>query len=45
MTTHHVNPEDFILGIDLGTNSVGWAMIAWKDGGPAGMVRAGSRVF
>lgn len=36
---------DFVLGIDLGTSSVGWAMIGWRDGGPAGLLRAGSRVF
>jgi CRISPR-associated endonuclease Csn1 len=40
----HVERE-FILGIDLGTNSVGWAMVGWRDGGPAEIVRAGSRVF
>src|SRR5947208_1595998 len=37
--------EDYVLGIDLGTNSVGWAMIRLIDGEPAGLIRAGVRVF
>jgi CRISPR-associated endonuclease Csn1 len=37
--------NSFVLGIDLGTSSVGWAIVLWKDGGPAGILRAGSRVF
>lgn len=37
--------EDFILGIDLGTNSVGWALVKLVDDNPAGLVRAGARVF
>ncbi len=36
---------DFVLGIDLGTNSVGWAMIGLVDGEPAKLIRAGVRVF
>ena len=40
-----VSSSDYILGIDLGTNSVGWAIIGWRDGGPAELIRAGSRVF
>ena len=36
---------DFILGIDLGTNSVGWAMVGLKDGKPSRLLRAGARVF
>src|ERR1017187_2773407 len=36
---------NYVLGIDLGTSSVGWAIIGWRDGGPAGLLRAGSRVF
>lgn len=35
----------FVLGIDLGTNSVGWAMIGLNHDGPASVVRCGSRVF
>ena len=37
--------KPFILGIDLGTNSVGWALIRLEDGKPAGIIRAGARVF
>ena len=40
-----VTSGEYVLGIDLGTSSVGWAMIGWRDGGPAGLLRAGSRVF
>jgi CRISPR-associated endonuclease Csn1 len=36
---------EFVLGIDLGTNSVGWAMIGLVEGEPARLLRAGVRVF
>src|SRR5689334_14983455 len=36
---------DYVLGIDLGTNSVGWAIIALIDGEPHHLVRAGVRIF
>src|SRR2546427_8888187 len=35
----------FSLGIDLGSNSLGWAMIGVEDGKPARLIRAGVRVF
>ena len=38
-------PQEYVLGIDLGTNSLGWAIIALIDGEPAQLVRAGARVF
>jgi len=38
-------PGEYVLGIDLGTNSLGWAMIALVDGEPANLFRAGVRVF
>jgi CRISPR-associated endonuclease Csn1 len=37
--------QDFVLGIDLGSNSLGWAMIGLQDGQPAKLLRAGVRVF
>jgi len=37
--------SEYILGIDLGSNSLGWAMIGLIDGVPAQVVRAGARVF
>ncbi len=40
-----ISPSHYVLGIDLGTSSVGWAIIDWRDGGPVGLLRAGSRVF
>ncbi len=45
MTNQPSSTADYVLGIDLGTNSVGWAIVAQRDGGPAGIVRAGARVF
>ena len=38
-------PHEYILGIDLGTNSLGWAVVGLIDGEPAQLVRAGARVF
>ena len=37
--------DEFVLGIDLGTNSLGWSIIGLVDGEPARLVRAGVRVF
>jgi CRISPR-associated endonuclease Csn1 len=42
--TEHDNAE-FVLGLDLGTNSLGWAVVELVDGEPAGLIRAGVRVF
>jgi CRISPR-associated endonuclease Csn1 len=36
---------DFVLGLDLGAQSVGWALIARRNGVPERLVRAGARVF
>ena len=36
---------DFVLGIDLGSNSIGWALVGLVDGEPANLLRAGARVF
>lgn len=38
-------PKEYILGIDLGSNSLGWAMIGLIDGEPAELIRTGARVF
>ncbi len=36
----------FVLGIDLGTNSLGWAMVVLSpQAQPAGLVRCGVRIF
>ena len=34
-----------ILGLDLGTNSIGWALIQEKDGKPSHFVNSGVRIF
>jgi CRISPR-associated endonuclease Csn1 len=39
------NNDEFVLGIDLGTNSLGWSIIGLVDGEPASLIRAGVRVF
>ncbi len=36
---------EYVLGIDLGTNSVGWAIVGLVDGEPHHLIRAGVRVF
>src|SRR5690348_10557289 len=38
-------PQEYVLGIDLGSNSLGWAIIGLIDGEPANLIRAGARVF
>lgn len=35
----------FILGLDIGTNSIGWALIRKSDSGPQTIERAGVRLF
>ena len=34
-----------VLGLDLGANSVGWALIAYEDNRPIRLLAAGCRVF
>lgn len=38
-------PKDYVLGIDLGSNSLGWALIERTDGEPTALAVAGARVF
>jgi CRISPR-associated endonuclease Csn1 len=35
----------YVLGLDLGVNSLGWAIVGLVDGVPAGFVDAGVRIF
>jgi len=37
--------EEHILGLDIGANSIGWALIAFQGGTPERIVRAGVRCF
>lgn len=39
------NSEPFVLGIDLGTNSLGWALIRLNEAAPQRLIRCGARVF
>lgn len=39
------NGRERILGIDLGTNSIGWALLEFEDAQPKGILAAGVRVF
>ena len=34
-----------ILGLDLGSNSIGWALLEETDGKPSGIIDLGSRIF
>lgn len=44
--THHSEGLNYRLGLDLGTGSLGWAVIRLDDdGSPCGIVRLGSRIF
>jgi CRISPR-associated endonuclease Csn1 len=49
MTTNFTskNPEvkDYVLGLDLGTNSIGWAMIEWQNDAPSKLFKTGVRIF
>lgn len=36
---------DYRLALDMGTNSIGWAVIRLNNGVPAELVRIGSRIF
>jgi CRISPR-associated endonuclease Csn1 len=36
---------EYILGIDLGATSIGWAIIQTQSGQPSGVVRTGVRIF
>ncbi|GMW00127.1 MAG: hypothetical protein AMXMBFR84_12650 [Candidatus Hydrogenedentota bacterium] len=37
--------NEMVLGLDLGTNSVGWALIEYAAGKPTRLIRSGARVF
>ena len=40
-----LNCSNTILGLDLGTNSIGWALLSATDGEPTGILDSGVRVF
>ncbi len=37
--------RSYVLGLDIGTHSVGWALLKFRDGRPCGVERAGVRIF
>jgi CRISPR-associated endonuclease Csn1 len=37
--------QEYLLGLDLGSTSIGWAMIGLKNGEPANVIRLGCRIF
>ncbi|HOH50827.1 MAG TPA: hypothetical protein PLI98_08825, partial [Candidatus Hydrogenedentes bacterium] len=37
--------ERTVLGLDLGANSVGWALVGYENGEPAQIVDMGVRIF
>lgn len=40
-----INEKSYILGIDLGVLSLGWAAIAYEDGQPMGILAMGARAW
>jgi len=42
---NHLAGNETILGLDLGTNSVGWCLLSARDGQPTGVIALGVRVF
>ena len=40
-----MSAEQYILGLDLGANSIGWAMLKNHGGKPAGIIKTGVRIF
>ena len=39
-------PQKYVLGLDLGSASLGWALIALDDAdNPVSLIRAGVRIF
>ncbi len=37
--------SEYTIGLDVGTNSIGWSVIKEEDGQPIGFVDCGSRIF
>lgn len=37
--------SDYVLGLDIGANSLGWALVSLKDGIPQSILKVGVRVF
>jgi len=44
MSSAHI-AQGYILGLDVGANSIGWALIGWDDGNPQSIIDAGARTF
>jgi len=39
------NPGNYILGLDIGASSIGWAILQTADARPVTLIRCGARVF
>jgi len=39
------NANNFTLGLDMGTNSIGWAIIGHDEDQPSGIIACGTRIF
>ncbi|QMU56110.1 MAG: type II CRISPR RNA-guided endonuclease Cas9 [Candidatus Mycalebacterium zealandia] len=37
--------SEYTIGLDMGTNSIGWSVVEEKNGKPKGLVSCGSRIF
>lgn len=40
-----MSTAQYILGLDIGANSIGWAMLKSNGGKPAGIIKTGVRIF
>ena len=45
MNTEKCKLPEYAIGLDVGTNSIGWSVIKEKDGEPVEFVDCGSRIF
>ena len=45
MNTEKCKLPEYTIGLDVGTNSIGWSVIKEKDGEPVDLVDCGSRIF
>ena len=45
MKTEESKPRKYVVGLDVGTNSIGWSVVEEKDGKVMEFVDCGSRIF
>jgi CRISPR-associated endonuclease Csn1 len=45
MVEIHVSPQRYVLGLDIGASSIGWACLQLRNGQPCGIIATGVRLF